>query len=96
MSELDVLRAENERLKDENKRLGRRIHNQRVMLRQNWEIVEMRRKWLGSDTARAMYCRLLKRHQALMAQVKAVTTSEKAPSILSNLLNLRADFYELW
>jgi hypothetical protein len=26
-------------------RLGRRIHNQRVALRQNWEIVEMRADW---------------------------------------------------
>jgi len=31
--------------KDEHiKKLARRIHNQRVALRENWEIVEMRRK----------------------------------------------------
>lgn len=36
----------------ERNRLARRIHNQRRALRDNWEIVESRRKWLGSDSAR--------------------------------------------
>lgn len=53
------------RLKGERLKLDRRIHNQRVALRENWEIVEMRRKWLGSDTARRMYANLLKRYREL-------------------------------
>lgn len=57
--------AEVERLKTERLKLDKRIHNQRVALRQTWEIVEMRRKWLGSDTARRMYANLLKRYREL-------------------------------
>lgn len=57
-----------ERLRAERLKLDKRIHNQRVALRQTWEIVEMRRKWLGSDTARRMYSSLLKRYRALKAQ----------------------------
>lgn len=29
-------------------KLDRRIHNQRLCNRENWEIVEMRRKWMGT------------------------------------------------
>jgi hypothetical protein len=54
-----------ERLREENEKLKRRVHNQRVANRETWEIVEMRRKWLGSDTARRMYCNLLKSYQKL-------------------------------
>lgn len=32
------------RLREENKKLARRIHNQRVQLRNHWEIMEMRGK----------------------------------------------------
>jgi hypothetical protein len=56
-----------EEMQAERLRLDKRIHNQRVALRQTWEIVEMRRKWLGSDTARRMYISLLKRYNALKA-----------------------------
>lgn len=62
-----ALEADNERLREERLKLDRRIHNQRVALRQTWEIVEKRRKWLGSDTARRMYASLFKRYQALRA-----------------------------
>src|SRR5258706_3746721 len=48
--------------------LERKIHNQRAANRKNWEIVEMRRKWLGSDSARRMYSNLFKRHQALLKE----------------------------
>ncbi len=48
--------------------LERKIHNQRAANRENWEIVEMRRKWLGSDSARRMYSNLFKRHQALLKE----------------------------
>ncbi len=48
--------------------LERKIHNQRAANRENWEIIEMRRKWLGSDSARRMYANLLKRHQALLKE----------------------------
>lgn len=56
------------RMKAERLKLDRRIHNQRVALRDNWEIVEMRRKWLGSETARKSYIWLLKRYKALKAE----------------------------
>jgi len=49
--------------------LGRRISNQRKANRDNWEIVEQRRKWLGSDTARRHTIRYLlevKRLRALL------------------------------
>lgn len=59
-AEAEVVKLKAERLK-----LDKRIPNQRVALRQTWEIVEMRRKWLGSDTARRMYANLLKRYRAL-------------------------------
>lgn len=63
------LAAELDRRREERIELDRRIHNQRRALRENWEIVEMRRKWLGSDTARRMYISLLKRYKALQARV---------------------------
>lgn len=40
-------------------KLEKRIHNQRANGRITWEIVEMRRKWLGSDTARRHIIRYL-------------------------------------
>lgn len=39
------LETENERLKAERLKLDRRIHNQRVALRETWETVEMRNGW---------------------------------------------------
>lgn len=56
-----------ERMHAERLKLDQRIHNQRRSCRITWEIVEMRRKWLGSDVARRSYVRLLKRHQKLLA-----------------------------
>lgn len=53
-------RAYSERLE-----LDKRIHNQRQSCRMTWEIVEMRRKWLGSDTARRKYMRLWKSYREL-------------------------------
>lgn len=67
MTEEERLRRENARLRDERLKLDRRLHNQRIALRENWEIVEMRRKWLGSDTARKLYCNLLKKYRTLKA-----------------------------
>lgn len=66
MTEEERLRRENARLRAERLKLDRRIRNQRIALRQTWQIVEMRRKWLGSDTARTLYCGLLKRYRALI------------------------------
>lgn len=63
------LRDEVEMLKAERLKLDRRIHNQRVALRQNWEIFEMRRKYMGSPASRAAYARLLKRYSELKAEV---------------------------
>lgn len=56
-----------DRMHAERLKLDRRIHNQRRANRETWEIVEMRRKWLGSDTARKAYNDLLKRHRELIA-----------------------------
>jgi hypothetical protein len=67
--ELEAAKAEIQRLKDERLKLDRRIHNQRCALRETWEIVEMRRKWLGSDTARRKYANLVKRHRALQDSI---------------------------
>lgn len=64
-----ALATEVERLKAERLKLDKRIHNQRVALRQTWEIVEMRRKWLGSDIARKKYHCLLEQYRALQAKV---------------------------
>lgn len=49
-----------ERLHDERLELQRRIRNQRMSDRETWEIVEMRRKWLGSETARTSLIRHIK------------------------------------
>jgi len=49
---------ERDKLQEERKILDKRIHHQRMSNRANWEIVESRRKWLGSDVARRGYCRL--------------------------------------
>lgn len=57
-----------ERLKAERLKLDRRIHNQRASLRQTWEIIEMRRNYMGSPASRAAFARLLKRHQKLLAE----------------------------
>ena len=40
--EIERLELENGRLRAERLKLDKRIHNQRVNLRRNWEIVEMR------------------------------------------------------
>lgn len=62
-----------ERLREENLKLQSRIHNQRRANRETWEIVENRRKWLGSDTARVAYCRLFKRHRELLVECGKMT-----------------------
>lgn len=61
-----------ERAKQERLKLDRRIHNQRVALRENWEIVEMRRKALRSS-ALSIY----KRGKSLMDQASAAARGEK-------------------
>lgn len=64
--EAEVVRLNAERLK-----LDRRIHNQRVALRENWQIVEQRRKWLGCASARRQalqWLRLLKESRAELAR----------------------------
>lgn len=70
-----VAEAEVARLKAERLKLDRRIHNQRQQLRETWEIVEKRRKWLGSQTARQAYLWLLKRYKALQEEHAAVKRS---------------------
>lgn len=56
------------RMREERLALDQRIHNQRASLRQTWEIVEMRRNYMGSPASRSAYARLLKRHQKLLAE----------------------------
>jgi hypothetical protein len=78
-----------ERLRDENETLKRRVHNQRVANRETWEIVEMRRKWLGSDTSRQMYLSLLKRYRQAIGLdqdpvVKQTTTPSQNTEIQSS------------
>lgn len=59
------LEAENDRLRAERLKLDRRIHNQRKAWRDNWEIYEMRGRWIGSEAARRGYIRLLKENRRL-------------------------------
>lgn len=62
--------VEIERLRAERLKLDKRIHNQRMALRETWEIVEMRRNYMGSPASRAAFASLLKRHQSLLAQTR--------------------------
>lgn len=59
-AEMDRLRHRVRTLEDQRKELDRRIHNQRVANRENWEIVEMRRNAMGSPASRAAYVRLVR------------------------------------
>ena len=63
MTEIEVLHNQIALMKAERLKLDRRIHNQRVALRQTWETFEMRRKYMGSPDSRAAYARLLKRYK---------------------------------
>ncbi len=57
MGKLIEAEKEIERLKTERLKLDRRIHNQRVALRKNWEIMEMRsgkRAWYPSKLLKAL------------------------------------------
>ena len=60
-SDYEKLEAENNRLKELEKKLAKRIRNQRNMLHDNWVIVEQRRK-AGVGTVRGTYvAHLIKR-----------------------------------
>lgn len=63
-----------ERHKKTRKRLDHRIHCQRKSNRDNWEIVESRRKWLGSLTAQRAYIHM--RTRALSAEAKLAQAVE--------------------
>jgi len=54
-----------ERMREERLKLQHRIHCQRKALRENWEIVEQRRNWLGSHASRKQYHWLWKKYQEL-------------------------------
>lgn len=77
MADMEAAAAEIERLKAERLKLDRRIHNQRKSLRDNWEIVEMRRKWMGHPVAFKRYNALLDRHRELLARVRDEHRREK-------------------
>jgi hypothetical protein len=68
MDETGALRDEIARLKAERLKLDKRIHNQRVALRETWEIVEKRGNWLGSPASRRRYHWLWKQYQELKSQ----------------------------
>lgn len=59
------------RLKEVRKRLDHRIHCQRKANRDNWEIVERRRKWLGSQTAQRAFIHMRARALAAEAALAA-------------------------
>lgn len=63
--------SEIERLHEYIKKLERRIHNQRRSNRETWEIVEKRRKWLGSEAARHAHARLWRRYKALLDETRS-------------------------
>lgn len=66
------------------KRLGQRIHNQRRSLRDNWQIVENRRKWLVSDTSRHLVLRHIARAKAATARAeKAEAERDVAVGLLA-------------
>lgn len=69
--EIEALRSKIDKLKAARLKLDKRIHNQRVALRENWEIVEMRRKWMGHPIAFQRYNSLLKRYQEALATIRA-------------------------
>lgn len=60
-----------ERMHAERLKLDQRVHNQRRACRETWEIVEKRRKWLGSDSARRAYFGLLTRYRELIGRPSA-------------------------
>src|SRR5882757_8225156 len=67
-----------DRMHRERFELDRRIHNQRVSLRSNWEIVEMRsQNWIGSREGRRRFINLLKRHHETLRQLRSF--EERAP-----------------
>lgn len=74
-SECDAKDDQIEALRQERLKLDRRIHNQRKSLRANWEIVEMRRNYMGSPASRAAYARLLRRHKELLSLVHEAGTN---------------------
>lgn len=59
-----------DRLKAERLKLDKRIHNQRAACRITWEIVEMRRKWMGSDVHRRAYASLRQRYREAMEKLR--------------------------
>lgn len=77
--EHEVMRCAADRLrklKTERAILDRRIHNQRHQNRVTWEIVEMRRKWMGGEASRRAYARLLLRHRRLLHKHEGFQFSE--------------------
>lgn len=75
-----VAAEEIEQMHAERLKLDRRIRNQRLALRENWQIVEDRRNWLGSSTSRRMYVSLCKRYRELLHRVyPARAAGQQAP-----------------
>ena len=70
IDELEKLKLENIKLKKERLILDKRIRNQRLALRDNWEIVEERRNWLGSGIIKKLYIKLLKHYRRIKKMKK--------------------------
>jgi hypothetical protein len=68
---ISQLEAEVGRLKAERLKLDRRIHNQRVALQENWEIVEKRAGWLKGWPLRNRYMDLALKERRLRLEVEA-------------------------
>ncbi len=67
--------------------LERKIHNQRAANRENWEIVEMRKKYqMGNQAANKRHCDLIKRHAELIMRhselKKEVTKCQEMKTIV--------------
>lgn len=70
-AEVATLQRDNDRLRKHGIDRDNRIRQQRANLRVNWQIVENRRKYLGSPEARQAYLRLHKWHDETRAELAA-------------------------
>lgn len=77
----DDAAGEIERLRSERKILDKRIHNQRVALRENWEIIEMRaqyrRAWYPSPLLKRMLLRSTRMPQTWWMKLLGVRPAQR-------------------
>lgn len=63
-----ILKKQIAKMKEERLKLDKRIHNQRVQLRQDWRIFEQRQKWIPPQAFREKYYDKVKRHNNLIVK----------------------------